>query len=156
MATQAVRLARLFTPTYAAKVNAQLVHPATSVIVKPNELDSALARPLHTSYYEPDKSPAYYAAQLSYGIIMGHPFLDGNKRTGLNGPHIVSHMTKLMLYTAFWLANEYLRAQALPGLTGPKEKILSPDEVRILAEKFISVARGEMKADELALGELIQ
>lgn len=83
MAANATRLARIFTPTYAAKVNAQLVYPATSVIVKPNELESALARPLHTSYYEPDKSPAYFAAQLSHGIIMGHPFLDGNKRTGL-------------------------------------------------------------------------
>ncbi|KZT65573.1 hypothetical protein DAEQUDRAFT_519358 [Daedalea quercina L-15889] len=40
---------------------------------------------------------AYLAAQLSYEIMTGRPFLDGNKRA------------------AFFLANEYLRAQGTPG-----------------------------------------
>ena len=83
MAAQVNRLARLFTPFYASKINAQVVYPATSVIVKPNELESALCRPIHASFYESDRTPIYYAVQLSYGIVMGHPFLDGNKRTGM-------------------------------------------------------------------------
>lgn len=82
MATQVLRLSRLFTPMYVARINAQIVYPAESIVVKPNELESALARPLHVAAYEPDKSPAYLAAQISYGIIKGHPFMDGNKRTG--------------------------------------------------------------------------
>lgn len=100
--SQAPRLARLFTPAYAARINAQILYPAISQVVKPNELSSALMRPLQTSVYEPNQTPAYLAATLSYGIMKGqtfptfsldaaevcvavtagHPFLDGNKRTG--------------------------------------------------------------------------
>ncbi|OCH84000.1 hypothetical protein OBBRIDRAFT_799451 [Obba rivulosa] len=98
MAAHAARLARLFTPEYVCRINAQIVHPAQSQLVKPNELESALARPLHVSTYEPHRNAPYLAATLSFGIIRGHPFMDGNKRT------------------AFFLANEYLRAQGLPGL----------------------------------------
>ena len=75
-------VSHLFTPFYAAQINRQIVHPATSVIVKPNELQSALARPIHVATYEPEQSPEYLAAQLAYGVIKGHPFMDGNKRTG--------------------------------------------------------------------------
>ncbi|KIY49001.1 hypothetical protein FISHEDRAFT_23115, partial [Fistulina hepatica ATCC 64428] len=98
MAAHAPRLARLFTPAYACRVNAQLVHPSESHLVKPNELESALARPLHVSVYEPHRPAAFLAASLAFGLIKGHPFMDGNKRT------------------AFFLVNEYLRAQGLPGL----------------------------------------
>lgn len=83
MAAHAARLSRLFTETYAKQINAQIIHPAESVVVKPNELLSALARPLHVAMYEPDRPPEYLAAQISYGIIKGHPFMDGNKRTGM-------------------------------------------------------------------------
>lgn len=51
--THAFRLARLFTPTYAARVNAQIVHPAAATVVKPTELISALARPLHVYACQP-------------------------------------------------------------------------------------------------------
>jgi hypothetical protein len=71
MAAHAARLARLFTPTYAARINAQIVYPAPSTIVKPNELESALLRPLQVSIYEPDRPVAYFAATLSYGLIQG-------------------------------------------------------------------------------------
>ena len=71
MSAQAARLARLFTPEYARRINAQMVHPAQSVVVKPNELESALTRPLHVAVYEPDRPAAYLAATLSYGIIKG-------------------------------------------------------------------------------------
>ena len=82
MSAHVPRLSRLFTPEYAKRINAQLVHPAQSVLVKPNELESALARPLHLAHYEPERPVAYLAATLSYGIVKGHPFVDGNKRTG--------------------------------------------------------------------------
>jgi hypothetical protein len=71
MATHAPRLARLFSPTYASRINAQIVYPAQPQVVKPNELHSALARPLHVALYEPDRPAAYLAASLSYGIIKG-------------------------------------------------------------------------------------
>ena len=71
MAAHAARLARLFTPEYARRINAQIVHPEQSVVVKPNELESSLSRPLHVAVYEPHRPPSYLAATLSYGIIKG-------------------------------------------------------------------------------------
>jgi prophage maintenance system killer protein len=115
MSTQAARLARLFTPEYARRVNAQIVHPAESVVVKPNELESGLSRPLHVAAYEPDRPAAYLAATLSYGIIMGtsfsaitllvdthqfpgHPFQDGNKRTGSRLSYTLSACIRTSFY----------------------------------------------------------
>ena len=103
---QAIRLARIFTPTYARRINAQLVHPAFAHVLKPNELESALVRPMIVATYEPDRTVGYLAATFSFRLIkgaylsparydvgrrmmtsvrppcVGHPFLDGNKRTG--------------------------------------------------------------------------
>lgn len=84
MAAHVPRLCSLFTAEYAKRINAQIVYPAQSVLVKPNELESALARPLHLAYYEPAQTAPYLAATLSYGVIKGHPFMDGNKRTGVS------------------------------------------------------------------------
>lgn len=47
-----------------------MVHPARPQLVKPNELESALARPLNVAAYEPGRQTAYFAATLSYGIIL--------------------------------------------------------------------------------------
>jgi len=44
--------------------NAQIVSPAAATVVKPNELESTLARPIHVSVYV-----LYLATTLSYGII---------------------------------------------------------------------------------------
>lgn len=76
MSSQAARLARIFTPEYTRRINAQLVHPAQSQVVKPNELESALARPLNVARYEPDRPVGYLAATLSYsyGLIKGTPY----------------------------------------------------------------------------------
>ena len=71
MASRTIRLARVFTPEYVRRVNAQIVHPAQSQVVKPNELESALARPLYVSRYEPERPVEYLAATLSYGLIKG-------------------------------------------------------------------------------------
>ncbi|TBU29952.1 hypothetical protein BD311DRAFT_755511 [Dichomitus squalens] len=132
MAAHATRLARIFTPEYACRINAQIVHPAPSQLVKPNELESALARPLNVAVYEPNRHAAYLAATLSFGIINGHPFLDGNKRT------------------AFFLANEYLRAQGLPGLLD-QGKIGNVYQGLVdIADRHINAAAGKLDVEGLA------
>lgn len=45
-------------------------------------LDSALNRPRHRHHHQSAPVPAL-AASYAYGIVRNHPFLDGNKRTGL-------------------------------------------------------------------------
>ncbi|KIJ93696.1 hypothetical protein K443DRAFT_643996 [Laccaria amethystina LaAM-08-1] len=57
-------LSRLFTVEYAKRIDAQIVHPAQTVIVKLNELESAFCHPLHMLMYESHLSPAYLAATL--------------------------------------------------------------------------------------------
>lgn len=76
----------------------QLVSPAATQVMRPQALESALARPLIASVNEPQRPAAHLAAQLSHSIITERPFLHGNKRT------------------AFFLANEYIRARGTPGL----------------------------------------
>ena len=46
-------------------------------------LESALARPMNAYAYTPDATLFDLAALYSIGIIKNHPFIDGNKRTGL-------------------------------------------------------------------------
>ncbi|KAI0755165.1 hypothetical protein C8Q80DRAFT_1095002 [Daedaleopsis nitida] len=126
--SQTARLARIFTSEYARRINAQLVHPAQSQVVKPNELESALARPRNVSRYEPDRPVEYLAATLSYGLIKGHPFLDGNKRT------------------AFFLANEYLRAHGHPGLL---DGCTSYESLTRVADRHIDAAAGRLDVQGL-------
>ena len=74
-------------------------------------LESALARPQHRASYDADADLASLAASYCFGIVRGHPFNDGNKRTGFvvmavflrrNGlsldapePEVVTHMLDL-------------------------------------------------------------
>ena len=44
-------------------------------------LESALARPMHLGAYT-NPTLAELAASYAYGLIMNHPFVDGNKRIG--------------------------------------------------------------------------
>lgn len=44
-------------------------------------LEFALAKPLHRYHYEKAQIPEL-AASYAAGVILNHPFLDGNKRTG--------------------------------------------------------------------------
>jgi death-on-curing protein len=46
-------------------------------------LDSAIDRPKNLFAYGDDPSLFDLAAALCFGIVKNHPFLDGNKRTGL-------------------------------------------------------------------------
>ncbi|KAG6830908.1 hypothetical protein H0H87_006831 [Tephrocybe sp. NHM501043] len=132
MAAHVARLSRLFTPEYARRINAQIVHPAQSVVVKPNELESSLSRPVHVSIYEPDRSAPQLAATLSFGIIKGHPFLDGNKRT------------------AFFLANEYIRAMGTPGLADAGKVGDVYKSISDIAQRHIDVAAGKLDVEGLA------
>ncbi|EIN12587.1 hypothetical protein PUNSTDRAFT_97372 [Punctularia strigosozonata HHB-11173 SS5] len=127
-------ISRLFSPTYAARMNAQIVYPASSTVVKPNELASALARPVMTATYEPERPLTYLAATLAYGIIQGHPFFDGNKRT----------------------ANELMRAYGVPGLVEPEENGLTTEALHELADRHVNVAQGNLGVDGLAYAELNQ
>lgn len=50
----------------------------------PGLLDSALARAKNLwAYSSPKPDLASLAASYAYGIVKNHPFVDGNKRTGL-------------------------------------------------------------------------
>lgn len=44
-------------------------------------LESALAKPMHRYFYEKAIVPEL-AASYAAGVVLNHPFLDGNKRTG--------------------------------------------------------------------------
>lgn len=46
-----------------------------------NALEAALARPKQKAHYEPDADLATLAAAYAFGLVRGHPFNDGNKRT---------------------------------------------------------------------------
>ncbi|KAF8966503.1 hypothetical protein BDZ97DRAFT_1657744 [Flammula alnicola] len=133
LSVHTARLARLFTSEYARRINAQIVHPAESVVVKPNELASSLVRPLHVSVYEPDRPVSYLAATLAYGIIKGHPFKDGNKRTG------------------FFLANEYTRMMGVTsGLTDTGKVGEAHESVANIATRYMDVAAGKLDVAGLA------
>lgn len=149
MSAHAARLSRLFTPEYARRINAQIVHPAQPVVVKYNELESALSRPLHVSIYEPNRPPAYLAATLSYGIIKGHPFIDGNKRTG---PLLHAFLSRLDndCLAGFFLANEYLRAMGIPGLADEGKLGDVYEQVVNIAQRHMDVAAGKLEVEGLS------
>lgn len=73
MSIHAPRLVRLFTPTYAAHINAQIVHHwgKTSQTVDSNKLASIMAKPLEASLNNPTSSAAALGAIISYGMITG-------------------------------------------------------------------------------------
>jgi death on curing protein len=47
-----------------------------------NALESALARPKHRWYDERDVDLETFAAAYAFGLVMNHPYRDGNKRIG--------------------------------------------------------------------------
>jgi death-on-curing protein len=82
-------------------------------------LQSALARPKHLfSYGEP--TLARLAAAYAVGIVQGHPFTDGNKRTGfmsaaafleLNGLKFEASEVEVVVKTLGLAANEVSEAE---------------------------------------------
>jgi len=77
---------RAVTSAVLRAINHQIT--GSSVVVQPNGLESAITRPAMTLHYEPQRQPTYLAATLTYGLIMNHPFLDGNKRTAQEAAHL--------------------------------------------------------------------
>ena len=59
----------------------KLVTGRAAVVVNSTGLNSALDRPGNYEHYTKDNTPSRLAAELAYGVIMNHPFQDGNKRT---------------------------------------------------------------------------
>lgn len=108
----------------------QLIAGST-VVVKPNELESALARPAQTKYYKPQSTSAELAATLAYGVIKGHPFMDGNKRT------------------AFVLANEYLHELGETAFI-PKGSDANEATMSVIGSAQSGVAQGSIDQEGLA------
>ncbi|NQV84785.1 MAG: type II toxin-antitoxin system death-on-curing family toxin [Rhodospirillales bacterium] len=50
-------------------------------------LESGLARPVNRHHYNPETTIFELAAAYGFGIVKNHPFIDGNKRTGLLALH---------------------------------------------------------------------
>lgn len=75
-------------------------HGGTGGVRDAGLLESALARPRNLyAYSDPKADLASLAASYAFGIVMNHPFVDGNKRTGyvvmrtfllLNGRDVVA------------------------------------------------------------------
>jgi len=64
-------------------------------------LDSALANPLQTfAGHNLYPNCVDKAVQFCYGLIKNHPFLDGNKRTGLHSLLILLHINGLKITIA--------------------------------------------------------
>jgi death-on-curing protein len=97
-------------------------------------LQSALARPKHLfSYGEP--TLARLAAAYAVGIVQGHPFTDGNKRTGfmaaaafleLNGLKFEASEVEVVIKTLGLAASEVSEAEygqwLAKSVEAPKEK----------------------------------
>ncbi len=85
-------------------------------------LESALAKPLNRFAYENDSDVSRLAAAYCYGIVRNHPFVDGNKRTGL------------------------LAANAFLALNGTRFNPDQADEVAVI----LRLAEGALEEDDLA------
>lgn len=46
-------------------------------------LEAGLARPRQRWHYDPDATLEELAAAYAFGLVQGHPYVDGNKRVGL-------------------------------------------------------------------------
>jgi hypothetical protein len=82
---KAHHLSKVLTPLYCQIINSEVVHPVSSVVIKPHELRSALSRPLHVARYEPERDAVFLAATLCYGIIQGMVLM--RRRRKITAPH---------------------------------------------------------------------
>ncbi|KAI0711797.1 hypothetical protein C8T65DRAFT_182032 [Cerioporus squamosus] len=101
------------------------------IIVNNNNLESAVQRPAWTAHYNPQAPTHQLAAELAYGIIMNHPFADGNKRT------------------AFLAANEYLRGAGAKAFVNAEPQ-QAASAIQVIGAAHSSVAQQAMNVDELA------
>ncbi|KAH8117278.1 hypothetical protein DFH11DRAFT_996900 [Phellopilus nigrolimitatus] len=123
-----------------SRITAALVHEmnkrvtgnAAAFVIKPNELHSAVERPAQLAYYVPSSSIAARAASLAFGIILNHPFLDGNKRT------------------AQMAANAYLQAEGHRPLVKYDHSAQDNIAMARVVEAHRQVAMGNMSGEDLA------
>ncbi|MCA0433966.1 MAG: type II toxin-antitoxin system death-on-curing family toxin [Proteobacteria bacterium] len=83
-------------------------------------LRSALARPAHIAAYEEGADIFRLAAAYCHGIVMNHPFIDGNKRTGilaavvflsLNGTEVTFEEPDIAAFVLGLAASDFTEAQ---------------------------------------------
>jgi len=60
------------------------------------------------------------------------------------------NMQLIIGFIAFFLANEYLRAQGLPGLADGGEVGEAYKELLFIADRYIEVARGKLDVEGLS------
>jgi Fic/DOC family len=87
---------------------------------------------------------------LSYGIIKGHPFIDGNKRTGTLMHVSFQDWLNKQCLAGFFLANEYLRAMGIPGLADEGKLGDVYEQVVNIAQRHMDVAAGKLEVEGLS------
>src|SRR3990170_8768866 len=99
-----------------------------------NALEAALARPRHRWSYEPQAGMPDLAAAYAYGLIKGHPYVDGNKRVALivlvafldlNGVELTATDDEAVL-TMVAVAAGRVTEQQLADWIGAHSRIASP------------------------------
>jgi len=80
-------------------------------------LESALARP-HATFGQDDLYPDLWskAAALMHSLIRNHPFVDGNKRTGLAAVAIFLELNGYVLAASNQAVLEFTRQVAVGGM----------------------------------------
>ena len=95
------------------------VHGGDAALRDERRLAAALARPRH-QFASGDRKLTKLAATYATGIVQGHPFVDGNKRTGfmaaaafleLNGRSFEAPEVEVVLQTLGLAAGEVTEAQ---------------------------------------------
>jgi death-on-curing protein len=87
------------------------VHGGADGVKDVGLLESALARPKNVSVYVENADVIDLAAAYTAGVVKGHPFIDGNKRTGF-----VLGVLFLELNGVRFIASEEAAAQAVLAL----------------------------------------
>jgi len=71
MAAHVPRLMQIFTTTYACRVNAELLHPKPSVLLRPHSLEKALFAPLQRALEDPQADVSLLVASISFIFLRG-------------------------------------------------------------------------------------
>lgn len=83
-------------------------------LLHPENLESAIARPIN-SYHYGNTDVAYLAADLLYGIAANHPFIQGNKRTALVAAEAFLRMNGFDLHLP---DRDFVAAMVINAVTG--------------------------------------
>lgn len=94
----------------------------TTGIIDKGKLESTLFRPVNIANYKADASICELAASLGYGIVINHPYVDGNKRTAFIVMAVFLEINQIKL-----VASEIATVEIMLGIAVGKttEKMLS-------------------------------